>query len=181
MNHKVLNVAYVICLLSITFSLTGCSLDQTNYRRSYSGDPLSRNEVAIVMKTIDCYITALEEEGKPPKQTPLLYGDLELLPGKYTLYVHWGNTSTGYSTTTVTKSTKPVPLQFVAYPGRVYVIYPDFPEPGKWRPVIIDNVTNKDFELIANKQLNYPVWNHVEKILKGERRSIMQTEKGYWE
>ena len=173
MNHKLLNIAYVICLLSTTFSLTSCSFDQMNYRRNYSGDPLSRNKVAIVMKTTDCYITALEEEGKPPKQTPFLYGDIELLPGKYTLYIHWG--------TPEAKSAEPFPIKFVAHPGRVYLIYPVFPEPGKWKPVIIDNVTDKDFELIANKQLNYSVWNHVEKILKGERRSIKQNEKGYWE
>ena len=173
MNHKLLNIVRVICLLSTSFSLASCSFDQINYRRSYSGNPLSRNEVAIVMKTIDCYITAVEEEGKPPKQTPFLYGDIELLPGNYTLYIHWG--------TTGAKSVAPFPIQFVAHPGRVYLIYPVFPEPGKWKPAIIDNVTDKNFELTANKQLKYPVWNHVEKILSGERRSIKQTEKGYWE
>lgn len=181
MNGKLLNLRYFICILSAIFYLPGCSLDQVNYRRIYSGAPLSRNEVAIVTKPIDCYITAVEENGKPSKQTPMLWGDIELLPGSYTLYIHYGHVDAGYNTTTVTKSNEPLPVQFDACAGRVYVIYPDFFEPGKWRPVIIDNVTDKDFEAKANKYLNFPVWKHVEKILKGERRPIAQTDKGYWE
>ena len=180
MNHKQSSMAYGFWVFFTALSLASCSTDQINYRRIYSGAPLPRNEVAIVIKPQNCYITALEEDGKPPKQMPLLWGDIELLPGKYTLYIHWGQIKTGYSSTTITKAKEPLPIQVIAQPGRVYFIYPDFSEPGRWKPVVIDNVTDKDFESIATKYLNVPVWSYVESIFKGERRSLMQTEEGYW-
>ncbi len=181
MNHKQSSMAYGCLVFLTALSLASCSINQFNYRRIYSGAPLPRNEVAIVIKPDYCFITALEEDGKSPKQTPLLWGDIELLPGKYTLYIHWGKINTGYASTTITKAKEPLPIQIIAQPGRVYFIYPDFSERGRWKPVVIDNVTDKDFESIATKYLNVPVWSYVEGILKGERRSLMQTEKGYWQ
>jgi hypothetical protein len=181
MNHKQSSMAYGCLVFLTALSLASCSINQFNYRRIYSGAPLPRNEVAIVIKPDYCFITALEEDGKSPKQTPLLWGDIELLPGKYTLYIHWGKINTGYASTTITKAKEPLPIQIIAQPGRVYFIYPDFSERGRWKPVVIDNITDKDFESIATKYLNVPVWSYVEGILKGERRSLMQTEKGYWQ
>ena len=180
MNHKQSSMAYGFWVFFTALSVASCSINSFNYRRIYSGAPLPRNEVAIVIKPDNCYITAVEEDGKPPKQTPLLWGDIELLPGKYTLYIHWGQIKTGYSSTTITKAKEPLPIQVIAEPGRIYFIYPDFPERGRWKPVVIDNVTDKDFESIATKYLNVPVWSYVESIFKCERRSLMQTEEGYW-
>ena len=177
MNHKQSSMAYGFWVFFTALSLASCSTDQINYRRIYSGAPLPRNEVAIVIKPQNCYITALEEDGKPPKQMPLLWGDIELLPGKYTLYIHWGQLN---SSNIITKAKEPLPIQVIAEPGRIYFIYPDFPERGRWKPVVIDNVTDKDFESIATKYLKVPVWSYVEGILKGERRSLVQTEEGYW-
>ena len=180
MSHKQSSMAYGFWVFFTALSLVSCSLNQFNYRRIYSGAPLPRNEVAIVIKPDYCYITAVEEDGKTPKQTPLLWGDIELLPGKYTLYIHWGKINTGYSSTTITKAAEPLPIQVIAQPGRVYFIYPDFSERGRWKPVVIDNVTDKGFESTATKYLEVPVWSYVEGILKGERRSLVQTEEGYW-
>ena len=93
MNHKQSSMAYGCLVFLTALSLASCSINQFNYRRIYSGAPLPRNEVAIVIKPDYCFITALEEDGKSPKQTPLLWGDIELLPGKYTLYIHWGRST----------------------------------------------------------------------------------------
>ncbi len=136
----------------LTISLTGCMMDIKWGSRGYSGNALPPQQVALVVLdkariggiggSIDfadscgCNWESIQDERgtRLEERRDVGIGNIiELLPGQYTLTVHYFCVERGYRTTATN-----VGVNLDAEAGHVYVICSDFPEPHSWRPIIED-------------------------------------------
>ncbi len=131
----------VVMAFFVLISLSGCStllesILDLDYIRSYSGKPLSREEVAIVTHK-DPYSQEIffkGVDGQKIKTTST--GFIELLPGQHIIDVKWANM---YGEKIyASKSANSINSQFKA--GHTYIIVPNFDKQTReaWNPSVMD-------------------------------------------
>jgi len=124
-------------------SLIGCSPIIMG-SRFYSGDPLPRNEVFLVIDAqVYCELVSIRST-KEQDVKRLARGGwvLELLPGQYDLRINYEPPGCKESLINITLNGKR---------GHVYIIYPHITESTGhqfWQPVVIDVASDEDFSRV---------------------------------
>jgi len=122
-------------------SFSGCSpllesILDLDYMRSYSGEPLAREEVAVVTHknpySQEIFFIAVNGQKIMTTST----GFIELLPGEHIIDVKWANMHG--DTIYTSKSAVSISSQFDA--GHTYIIVPHFDQQTNetWNPSVID-------------------------------------------
>jgi hypothetical protein len=173
------NVVLVSILLFLFLWLTGCAATGSRF---YSGAPRQANHVAVFVLHRHCYMNTFTENGALQKKIQQMSFIYEALPGNHALCVGY-HYKGDYSSSS---SQGCYNLKFDAKPGHVYYIYPSFPSPGQWKPLIVDFANEDDYAKFDNGVMAYTdngsdLKARVEKYLKGERRLLMQNEHGTWQ
>jgi len=144
------NLSFGVLLLFI-YGLSGCA---TGAHRFYSGQPLPKNEIALVYAVSSCEIIDIRNEReKQTKGIDMMSTArrmLDLLPVQYIVGIIYSY-DLGQRTYTYGDRAQ---IKLNAQPGNVYIIYPEF-YGEKWKPIIINIDDYKSEKEIIKKTKAY--------------------------
>jgi hypothetical protein len=160
-------------LLFISFILFGCSSFLGS--RFYTGKPLQKEDVAFLYLTGDCQLGSITKEGQK-KMEFLMWSETrgEILPGNYMIELRYF-----YKGTYNTSKGDIANLSLNAKAGHVYYVKPEFPSPGKWRPVVIDIANDQEYVKVLDRDPEN-VQKKVEQYFQGERNPVQESEFQTW-
>jgi hypothetical protein len=156
-------------LIFFLFFLFGCA--SFLGARFYIGNPFPREDVAFLYLTGDCQLGSVTKAGQK-KMELLMWSEArgEILPGNYVIELRYF-----YKGTSITSKGDIANLSLNAKAGHVYYIKPEFPSPGKWRPVVIDIANDQDYAKISDHNPKN-VQKKVEQYFQGERKPLQESE-----
>lgn len=133
-------ICYVVLFATILTSY-GCV---TIGYRFYQGEPLTRNDVALMYPLGDCLIQSIHDARE--KEERILASGIsndkmmELLPGNYTFVFEFRRVaSNAFSSNTLSKGAL-VRQKLTLQGGNVYLVYPEMVEQSSgrmWRPIVV--------------------------------------------
>ena len=146
---------FVLCIL-LPILMTGCgghAGKSTDYRKLRPSP-----ELAALSLREDLML--VQFDNLPLPQYPKTY---DLAPGEYVFEIIFYDT--GASTPEVRISTgKLITISLTALPGKLYYIYPSFPESDQWQPEIHEFVRSEDLSAYGDD-----FWRDLEKGLSIEK------------